>query len=221
MRMIETSLERLNPAHLPGALALAAVFLLIGMLLSWLVRRGLHELLTYGRSERINAISLSFLSRLLILALWLLLATLYAHLVPPLQRLSTALLAGVSLMSVIVGFAAQTTLGNLISGVSLILYKPFRRGDRLQVAAPTQDQFETGVVQDISLGFTVLKTDDGREIIIANGAMAQQTMIRLTNAPNDHGIPAHGPAPDGTDFTAADFPDGPPRRGPLPMARSE
>ena len=80
-------------------------------------------------------------------------------------------------MSVILGFAAQTTLGNLVAGISLILYKPFRRGDRLQIQAPTG--LETGAVEDISLGYTVLRTDDDRRVIIANTTMAQQTMIKL------------------------------------------
>lgn len=169
----------LNPAHPLGALVVGGGLLVLGVVLSWTIRQGLKQLLLREHSERIDAITLSFLSRLLVLALWLVLATLYAHLVPALNRLSTALLAGVSLMSVIIGFAAQTTLGNLISGISLVLYKPFSRGDRLQVTAPTESQFEIGVVKDISLGFTVLETNDGRSIVIANGAMAQQTLIRL------------------------------------------
>jgi len=48
------------------------------------------------------------------------------------------------------------------------------------VAAPTADDYEVGEVEDISLGYTVLRTDDGRQIVIANGTMAQQTMIRLS-----------------------------------------
>lgn len=86
-------------------------------------------------------ITLSFLSHLASLVIWILLITFYAHVIPALNRLGTALLAGVSVMSVIVGFAAQTTLGNLVAGISLVLYKPFRRGDRLQVMAPTTHSF--------------------------------------------------------------------------------
>lgn len=37
-----------------------------------------------------------------------------------------------------------------------------------------------GEVEDISLGYTVLRTDDGRHVVIANGTMAQQTMIKIT-----------------------------------------
>jgi small-conductance mechanosensitive channel len=170
----------LDPSQITGALLLGGLFLLIGALLSWLVRRLLSAALRYDHSERIDQITLSFLSHLTVLVIWVLLATLYSHLIPALNRMGTALLAGVSVMSVIVGFSAQTTLGNLVSGISLILYKPFRRGDRLQVKAPTG--LEVGTIENISLGYTVLKTDDERRIIIANGKMAQKTMIKLPKA---------------------------------------
>lgn len=179
-RRSQSMLKALDPNQITGAFLLGGLFALAGIFLSWLVRRLLSEALRYDRSERIDQITLSFLSHLAILVIWVLLATLYTHLVPALNRLGNALLAGVSVMSVIVGFSAQTTLGNLVSGISLILYKPFRRGDRLQVKAPTG--LEVGEVEDISLGYTVLRTEDQRRIVIANGKMAQKTMIRLPGA---------------------------------------
>ena len=172
----------LNTDHLLGALVLGGVFFAVGLALSWGMRRLIEEALRFDKSERIDQITLTFLSRLAVLAMWVVLIMLYAHLVPALNRLGTALLTGVSLVSVIVGFAAQTTLGNLVAGISLVLYKPFRQGDRVQVATPTKDDFDVGTVVTISLGFTVLRTDDGREIIIANGTMAQQTMVKLPPA---------------------------------------
>ena len=173
----------LDPSHLAGALLLLALLLLVGAILSRLVHR-LARALREDRSEHIDQITLSFLGHLSTLVLWVLLLTIYAHLVPALNRLGTALLAGVSLMSVILGFAAQTTLGNLVAGIALVLYKPFERGDRLQIQAPTG--LEVGEVEEISLGYTVLQTADRRQIIISNGTMAQQTMIRLPREPADH-----------------------------------
>lgn len=174
----------LDPSQIGGALLLAALFLLAGVILSRLVHH-LGKALREDRSERIDQMTLFFIARLAILVIWVLLLTFYAHLVPALNRLGTALLTGVSLMSVILGFAAQTTLGNLVAGISLVFYKPFRRGDRLQIQAPTG--LEIGEVQDISLGYTMLQTDDRRQIIISNGTMAQQTMIRLPRIPDDAG----------------------------------
>jgi small conductance mechanosensitive channel len=173
----------LDPNHIVGALLLLVLLLLVGAILSRLVHR-LARALREDRSEHIDQITLSFLGHLSTLVLWVLLLTIYAHLVPALNRLGTALLAGVSLMSVILGFAAQTTLGNLVAGIALVLYKPFERGDRLQIQAPTG--LEVGEVEEISLGYTVLQTADRRQIIISNGTMAQQTMIRLPRTPSDN-----------------------------------
>jgi small conductance mechanosensitive channel len=172
----------LDPSHIVGALLLLFLFLLAGAILSRLVHR-LARALREDRSEHIDQITLAFLGHLSTLIVWVLLLTIYAHLVPALNRLGTALLAGVSLMSVILGFAAQTTLGNLVAGIALVLYKPFERGDRLQILAPTG--LEVGEVEEISLGYTILQTADRRQIIISNGTMAQQTMVRLPRTPAD------------------------------------
>lgn len=183
MNSLENALNVFDPQKLVGAVVLAAVLVLVGLVLSAGMRQMLRAILQHDKTDRVDPITLSFLNHLGVLILWILLLTLYAHVVPALNRLGTTMLAGVGLASVIVGFAAQQTLGNLVAGISLVLYKPFRRGDRLQVAAPTQADFAVGTVEDITLGFTLLRTDDGRQIIIANGTMAQQTIIKLVAEP--------------------------------------
>jgi small-conductance mechanosensitive channel len=95
-----------------------------------------------------------------------------------LQKLGTAWLASVGVVSVVVGLAAQSTLSNLVSGISLVLYRPVRIGDRVQVAAPTGT--EIGIVQSIDLGYTTLRTADGRRLVIPNATIASQTSINLS-----------------------------------------
>ena len=53
-----------------------------------------------------------------------------------LRGLGTAWLTSAGVAAVVVGLAAQNTLGNLIAGVSLVLYRPFHLGDHLQVSVP-------------------------------------------------------------------------------------
>jgi small-conductance mechanosensitive channel len=79
---------------------------------------------------------------------------------------------------VIIGLAAQNTLSNLVAGISLLLYRPFKLGDRLQVIAPTG--LETGTIESLTLGYTLLKTDDNRRVVVPNSIMASQTTINLT-----------------------------------------
>jgi small-conductance mechanosensitive channel len=102
---------------------------------------------------------------------------LYAHLIPVLRSMGTALLAGASVASVVIGLAAQSTLGNLVAGVSITIYKPFRLGDTLQIAAPTGT--DIGVVEFISLGYTTLRAPDGRLIVVPNSIAASQVTINL------------------------------------------
>ena len=60
----------------------------------------------------------------------------------------------------------------------MALYRPFKLGDCLQVAAPTG--LETGIVESLTLGYTLLKTDDHRRVVVPNSVMASQTTINLT-----------------------------------------
>ena len=63
--------------------------------------------------------------------------------------------------------------------MTLLLYRPFQVGDRVQVTAPTG--LETGVVEVITLGYTMLRTGDNRRIVVPNSAMASQVTVNLTS----------------------------------------
>ena len=89
-----------------------------------------------------------------------------------------ALLAGAGVASVVIGLAAQSTLGNLVAGVSMTIYRPFRLGDTLQVATPTGT--EIGSVEHISLGYTTLRVQDGRFVVLPNSLAASQVTLNLS-----------------------------------------
>ncbi|MEL7689428.1 mechanosensitive ion channel family protein [Citromicrobium bathyomarinum] len=169
----------IDPNHLWGAVAIGILFLIFGLLLTRLLRHAIHALIDHDPNEHLDRMTLSFISNLATFVMWIVLALVFCHAVPALNKLTTSLLAGVSIVSVVIGFAAQSTLGNLVSGISLVIYKPFRRGDRLQLTTPTG--LETGIVEDLSLGYTVLRTFDNRRIVLSNGTIANQIMINLSS----------------------------------------
>jgi small-conductance mechanosensitive channel len=139
------------------------------------------------RHTHIDRTTVIFLQQFGIAVIWVLMLILYAHLIPVLRSLGTALLTGASIASVVIGLAAQSTLGNLVAGVAITLYRPFRLGDRLQVSAPTGT--EVGNVESLSLGYTTLRTDDGRFVVLPNSVAASQVTINLSASQ------AHTPAP--------------------------
>ena len=165
----------LKPDTLFGALAYLLFFVLAAVFLSRALRAAVHAAMT--RKGSIDRTTISFLQQIGTALIWVLLLILYAHLIPVLRSMGNALLAGASVASVVIGLAAQSTLGNLVAGVSITIYRPFRLGDTLQVAAPTGT--EIGVVELISLGYTSLRAADGHLIVLPNSIAASQVTINL------------------------------------------
>jgi small conductance mechanosensitive channel len=174
-------LESTNPDTMIGAAFYGLIAILAAWLASRAVKLAIHGYLDRAEKAGADATGIRFLSKLASVGIYLVAFACYAHLIPKLQILGKSLLAGVGVVSVVVGLAAQTTLGNLIAGISLILYRPFKIGDRVQVSAPTG--METGLVVSIDLGYTVLRTADQRLLVIPNSNMASQASINLSSLP--------------------------------------
>lgn len=75
-----------------------------------------------------------------------------------------------------IGMAFSGTLSNFAGGVMLLIFKPFKVGDFVDV------QGEQGIVSEILIFNTILKTNDNKTIILANGAVANGTIINFTMA---------------------------------------
>jgi small conductance mechanosensitive channel len=166
----------LSPDGILGAAAYLVLFVLAALILARVVRAAMHGAMV--RQGHIDRTTLSFLQQIATAAIWLITLILYAHLIPVLRAMGTALLAGASVASVVIGLAAQSTLGNLVAGVAITIYRPFRLGDTLQVTAPTGA--EIGAVELISLGYTTLRTGDGRRVVLPNSIAASQVCINLS-----------------------------------------
>src|ERR1700749_1992035 len=170
-------LQIFRPDSLIGAIIYFVLFFGAAMLLSRVLRSAVHAAMT--RAGHLDRTTISFLQQILSALIWVVMLILYAHLIPVLRSLGTALLAGASVASVVIGLAAQSTLGNLVAGVSITIYRPFRLGDTLQVAAPTGT--EIGVVELISLGYTTLRAPAGHLIVVPNSLAASQVTINLNS----------------------------------------
>ena len=169
-----------DPKTFVGAVLYALVFLFLAWLFGRASQLAVHRLLTRDTHNRVDRTAVKFLAQLVRTGVYVFAFISYAHLIPALAGLGTAWLASAGIISVIIGLAAQNTLGNLIAGVSLLLYRPFNVGDNLQVTAPTG--LEAGWVESINLGYTLLKTDDNRRVVVPNSLMASQTHINLTSS---------------------------------------
>jgi small conductance mechanosensitive channel len=170
-------LSYLRPDTFIGAVAYLVVFVLAAMVLTRALRAAVHGAMT--RKGHFDLTTISFLQQIGTATIWVIMLILYAHLIPVLRSMGTALLAGASVASVVIGLAAQSTLGNLVAGVSITIYRPFRLGDTLQVATPNGT--DIGVVDLISLGYTTLRASDGHLIVLPNAIAASQVTLNLSS----------------------------------------
>jgi len=172
------SINIFNPATVEGAIVYALVLLVFAVMVNRMLRLGVERALARGSRVHIDRTRVKFISQLAQIIVYIVTFFVYARLIPALSNLGNAGLASVGVLSVVAGLAAQNTLGNLIAGISLLLYRPFNVGDRLQVTAPTG--LETGEIESLNLGYTIIKTDDDRRVVVPNSIMASQTTINLT-----------------------------------------
>ena len=167
-----------DPSTLQGAFLFAVIFVFLAWLIGRTLRVAVQRMMAHDKHDHLDLMAIKFLAKLTRYAVYVFAFAAYAHFIPALSGLGAASLTSIGMISLIVGFAAQNTLGNLIAGISLLLYRPFKLGDRLQVIAPTG--VETGFVESLTLGYTLLKTDDNRRVVVPNSVMASQTNINLT-----------------------------------------
>jgi small-conductance mechanosensitive channel len=137
--------------------------------LGWWVARDIGRAISpalFSRLDPPTAGTVSFLIRLLLLGLALLVALRYAGLDP------RALAVGGAFTAVVVGLAAQNTLGNVLAGLLLLSARPFRVGDRVRFQAGGLAGQVEGVVMGLGLLYVTLAQGEDTIMIPNNVAMS-------------------------------------------------
>jgi small-conductance mechanosensitive channel len=108
------------------------------------------------RSVTVSIVVIGFFSALLV--------------IPQVRAIAGGLLASSAVLGVIIGFASQRTLGNFVAGLLIAISQPVRLGDRVSYAG------EDGVVEEIGLTFTFIRTRDDARIVVPNEKLVSDTI---------------------------------------------
>ncbi len=93
--------------------------------------------------------------------------------IPELHDIGRTLFAGAGILAAIVGFASQEAFSNIISGIFLVIYKPFRVGDSIKLLSNNQG----GVVEDITLRHTIIIANENRRLVIPNSVISREQIL--------------------------------------------
>ena len=90
--------------------------------------------------------------------------------IPEVRAVAGGLLASSAVLGVIIGFASQRTLGNFVAGMLIAIAQPVRLGDRVDYGG------EVGVVEEIGLSYTFIRTEDEARLVVPNEKLASDTI---------------------------------------------
>ena len=101
------------------------------------------------------------------------------QLIPELRQFGLPIFASAGVFAAVIGFASQQALSNIIGGIFIVIFKPFRVGDLIKIGAE-----HTGTVEDITLRHTVVRDFDNKRIVIPNSIMNSE-VIENSNITDD------------------------------------
>ena len=91
--------------------------------------------------------------------------------IPYFKSLGSALFAGAGILAAIIGFASQKAFSNIISGLFILMFKPFKVGDIIEI-----NMNKKGTVEEITLRHTVIRDFEFRRVIVPNSVISDETI---------------------------------------------
>jgi small-conductance mechanosensitive channel len=94
--------------------------------------------------------------------------------IPQVRAVAGGLLASSAVIGIVVGFASQRTLGNFVAGLLIAFTQPVRLGDDVII------EDTEGIVEEIGLIYTFVRTENGDRLVIPNEKLASDTIRNST-----------------------------------------
>lgn len=156
-------------------LILVIVIMVITIVLATLIKRGFGRYIERSTTDLNNdPTNYKFMQHALVAIVYLTGFSFAIYLIPVLSHIAGSILGAAGILAVAVGFASQQALGNVVSGLFIVMYKPYRINDRITVKGEMR-----GTVEDINLRHTVIRNFENQRIIIPNSVMSSEV---LTNS---------------------------------------
>lgn len=152
---------------------LAGVTLLVAFILAQILKRILNIFITkYAKKLKTDPTNFSFLKNSVGFIVYTSAITFVFFKIPFLRSLGAGLFAGAGILAVVVGFASQKAFSNIISGIFILIFKPFKITDIIEFK-----DGQKGVVEEITLRHTLINNYENRRIIIPNSNISEETII--------------------------------------------
>nr|WP_199002224.1 mechanosensitive ion channel family protein [Flavobacterium sp. ASV13] len=147
---------------------IAVITIVLGAITDKVLRYLLYRKQT---NKEYDATGFRFLKHLIITIIYILGFAFALIQIPEFRIIGHSFLAGAGVISLVAGLASQQALSNIVSGIFLVIFKPFRINDKITI-----NNF-VGTVEDINLRQVVLKDAENNRIIIPNSVISAQIIV--------------------------------------------
>jgi small-conductance mechanosensitive channel len=173
MVVVESVLKDLGVGYKVLFVLMAIV---IGFIASKLIRYFMNRFIN-NSAKKLNAdpTNYNFIKNAVSFLMFIGVIIIIFYSIPELKSVGVSLLASAGLLAAIVGFASQQAFSNIVSGIFIVIFKPFRVGDYIKVGT-----LHFGTVEDITLRHTVIKNPENRRVIIPNAVISSETILNST-----------------------------------------
>lgn len=144
------------------------ITLAVGAFSQMLFNRQIEE----KRQQKEDATNLIFLKYTIVTAIYIVGALLIIAAFPNLRSLAQTALGGAGIMAVVIGIASQEALGNIVSGMFIMAFKPFKVGDIIKLSEELM-----GTVHNITLRHTVIRNFQNKMIVIPNAIINKERVV--------------------------------------------
>lgn len=164
------------PADFRLISAVAAI-LVITFVVAWIVNRLVYKTLMPRLSKaHIDLITVNFIRRFVNIIIYFIGISAALTQIPEFKIIGHSLLAGAGIITVVGGLASQQVLSNLVSGLLIVIFRPFKIGEKITI-----NSVYTGFVEDITLRETVLRDAENNRIIVPNSQISSQILVNANH----------------------------------------
>ncbi|MFC1753976.1 mechanosensitive ion channel family protein [Thermoproteota archaeon] len=154
-----------------GKALLVGFILLSTIAVERIVRKLIHNVFERKSYHiRVDPTQFVFLKHFVSMLIYLVGLGIAIYTIPSLRSLSVSLFAGAGVLAVVIGFAAQKAFSNIISGIFIALFKPFRVGDIIEFSN------KVGIVEDINLRHTVIRNFENNRYVVPNSVISDEVI---------------------------------------------
>jgi len=152
---------------------ISVVALLVAFIISKILRILISRFINLSSNKlKIDPTQFNFLKNAVSFFVFLGAVIFIFYTIPALKTLSITLFAGAGILTAIALFASQQAFANIVSGIFIVIFKPFRVNDIVDVGS-----LPKGRVEDITLRHTVIRNYENRRMIIPNSLISSEIVI--------------------------------------------